>query len=107
MITSTLGALTGILEAFRINSIEPLAGGSGIMFSAVAAAVIGGTALAGGSGTIVGALLGAVVLGILRDGFNLLGINADRYDLILGGAILGAMVLNVYLSRLRVRGSLR
>jgi simple sugar transport system permease protein len=107
MITSMLGALTGILESFRINSIEPLAGGSGIMFSAVAAAVIGGTALAGGSGTIVGALLGAVVLGILRDGFNLLGINADRYDLILGGAILGAMVLNVYLSRLRVRGSLR
>jgi simple sugar transport system permease protein len=65
------------------------------------------TALAGGSGTIVGALLAPVVLGILRDGFNLLGINADRYDLILGGAILGAMVLNVYLSRLRVRGSLR
>ena len=59
MITSMLGALTGILEAFRINSIEPLAGGSGIMFAAVAAAVIGGTALAGGSGTIVGALLGA------------------------------------------------
>lgn len=107
MITSLLGALTGILEAFRINSIEPLAGGSGIMFSAVAAAVIGGTALAGGSGTIVGALLGAVVLGILRDGFNLLGINADRFDLILGGAILGAMVLNVYLSKLRMKGSLR
>ena len=107
MITSMLGALTGILEAFRINSIEPLAGGSGIMFAAVASAVIGGTALAGGSGTIVGALLGATVLGILRDGFNLIGINADRFDLILGGAILGAMVLNVYLSRLRVRGSLR
>jgi len=107
MITSLLGALTGILEAFRINSIEPLAGGSGIMFSAVASAVIGGTALAGGSGTIVGALLGATVLGLLRDGFNLLGINADRFDLILGAAILGAMVLNVYLSRLRVRGSLR
>ena len=52
-------------------------------------------------------LLGAVVLGTLRDGFNLLGINADRFDLILGGAILGAMVLNVYLSRLRVKGSLR
>jgi simple sugar transport system permease protein len=107
MITSTLGALTGILEAFHINSIEPLAGGSGIMFAAVAAAVIGGTALAGGSGTILGALLGAVVLGVLRDGFNLIGVNADRFDLILGIAILAAMVLNVYLSRLRTRGSLR
>jgi simple sugar transport system permease protein len=107
MITSVLGALTGILEAFRINSIEPLAGGSGIMFAAVAAAVIGGTALAGGSGTIIGALLGAAVLGILRDGFNIIGVNADRFDLILGISILTAMVLNVYLSRLRTRGSLR
>jgi simple sugar transport system permease protein len=107
MITSTLGALTGLLEAFRINSIEPLAGGSGIMFAAVAAAVIGGTALAGGSGTIVGALLGAVVLGILRDGFNLIGVSANRFDLILGIAILLAMVLNVYLARLRTRGALR
>ena len=104
MLTSVLGAFTGILEAFYVNSIEPLAGGSGIMFSAVAAAVIGGTALAGGSGTIVGAFLGAVVLGVLRDGFNLLGINADRFDLILGIAILLAMVLNVRLAHLRTRG---
>jgi simple sugar transport system permease protein len=107
MIASMLGALTGVLEAFRINSIEPLAGGSGIMFAAVAAAVIGGTALAGGSGTIVGALLGAAVLGILRDGMNLVGVSADRFDLILGLAILVAMVLNVYLARLRTKGTLR
>jgi simple sugar transport system permease protein len=104
MITSVLGAFTGILEAFYVTSIEPLAGGSGIMFAAVAAAVIGGTALAGGSGTIVGAFFGAVVLGVLRDGFNLIGISADRFDLILGIAILLAMVLNVHLARLRTRG---
>jgi simple sugar transport system permease protein len=107
MITSVLGALTGILEAFRISSIEPLAGGSGIMFAAVAAAVIGGTALAGGSGTIVGALLGALVLGILRDGFNLIGISADKFDLILGISILVAMVLNVFLAQLRARVPVR
>ncbi|GAA1028147.1 hypothetical protein GCM10009557_12170 [Virgisporangium ochraceum] len=77
------------------------------MFASVAAAVIGGTALAGGSGTIVGALLGALVLGILRDGLNLVGVNADRFDLILGIAILLAMILNVYLARLRTKGTLR
>ncbi|HZN75229.1 MAG TPA: ABC transporter permease [Micromonosporaceae bacterium] len=104
MIVSSLGALTGILESFYVNSIEPLAGGANIMFAAVAAAVIGGTALAGGSGTIVGALFGAIVLGVLKDGFNLIGINADRFDLILGIAILAAMVLNVYLARLRTGG---
>lgn len=104
MICSTLGGLTGILEAFRINSIDPQAGGTNIMFYAVAAAVIGGTALAGGTGTIIGAFLGAIVLGILQDGFNLLGVSANTYYLILGIAVLVAMIANVYLARLRNAG---
>jgi simple sugar transport system permease protein len=105
MLCSTLGALAGMLEAFRITSIEPLAGGTDIMFRAVAAAVIGGTALAGGSGTIVGGLLGALVLSILLDGFTLVGINADTFDMILGLAILVAMVLNGFLQRSRRQGA--
>jgi simple sugar transport system permease protein len=104
MITSMLGAFTGILEAFRIDSIDPTAGGTEIMFAAVAGAVIGGTALAGGSGTIIGAFVGALVLAILRDGFNLIGISANAFDLILGAAILVAMISNVYLARLRRAG---
>ncbi len=104
MITSTLGALVGMLEAFRVNTIDPSAGGTEIMFAAVAASVIGGTALAGGSGTIIGAFIGALVLGTLRDGFNLIGISAEAFDLILGIAILGAMISNVHLARLRRAG---
>jgi simple sugar transport system permease protein len=104
MITSTLGAFTGILEAFRVASIDPSAGGTQIMFFAVAAAVIGGTALAGGSGTIIGALVGALVLAVLQDGFNLIGISANAFDLILGVAILIAMISNVHLARLRRAG---
>ncbi|MFC4116662.1 ABC transporter permease [Nonomuraea zeae] len=105
MIAGTLGAFAGILEAFRIHTIDPnLGGGTGLMFTAVSAAVIGGTALAGGSGTIVGGALGALVLAELQDGFNLIGISANPYFLILGGAILLAMIANVYLSRLRRAG---
>jgi simple sugar transport system permease protein len=104
MITSTLGALVGMLEAFRVNTIDPSAGGTEIMFAAVAGSVIGGTALAGGSGTIIGAFVGALVLGTLRDGFNLIGISAEAFDLILGIAILGAMISNVHLARLRRAG---
>jgi simple sugar transport system permease protein len=104
MVTSTLGAVAGILEAFRTNTIDPSAGGFTPMFYAVAAAVIGGTALAGGSGTVVGAFLGMLVLAILQDGFNLLGISSNPFLIILGAAILAAMVANVYLTRLRRAG---
>ena len=105
VIAGVLAGLTGILEGFRISSIDPQAGGNGIMFLAVAAAVIGGTPLAGGSGTIVGGLIGAFVLGVLSDGFTLIGINAFTFNIILGAAILAAMLFNIHVSRLRRTGA--
>lgn len=105
MIASTLGALAGLLEAFRINSIDPnIGGGTALVFTAISAAVIGGTALAGGSGTVIGALLGALILAELQNGFNLIGVSANPFQLILGGAILISMIANQYLSRLRRTG---
>ncbi len=104
VICSVLGGLAGTLDCFRIGSIDPLAGGTEIMFMAIASAVIGGTLLTGGSGTIFGAFLGAVVLGILKDGFTLSGVSAYTFDMILGGAILITMLINVHLSRLRAAG---
>ena len=104
-ISSTLAGFGGILDGMRTGSFDPTNGGANTMFLAVAAAVIGGTALLGGSGTVVGALFGAVLLGIVFDGFNLQGISANSFDVVLGIAILVAMLLNVYLSILRRRGS--
>ena len=104
MIASTLAGLAGIMEGFRIDSIDPLAGGTTIMFNAVAGAVIGGTALSGGIGTVAGAFLGVVSLQILYDGFTLLGVNADAFDIILGMAILIAMALNIRLRLWREAG---
>ncbi|WP_199287847.1 ABC transporter permease [Kushneria phosphatilytica] len=104
MLCSMLGGLAGILDAFRIGSIDPLSGGTEIMFMAIASAVIGGTLLSGGSGTVIGALLGALVLAILKDGFTISGVSAYTFDMILGLAIVITMIMNVHLSRLRARG---
>lgn len=104
ILTAVLAGFTGMLEAFRISSIDPLAGGTGVMFLAVAAGVIGGTPLAGGSGTIIGGLIGAIVLGVLRDGFTLQGINAFTFDMIIGAAILLAMISNIHLAKLSRAG---
>jgi len=104
VLCSMLGGLAGTIDAFRIGSIDPLAGGTQIMFAAIASAVIGGTLLTGGLGTIVGAFFGALVLGILQDGFTLSGVSAYTFDMILGGAILVTMVVNIRLTRLRELG---
>ncbi|HEV8461469.1 MAG TPA: ABC transporter permease [Gaiellaceae bacterium] len=106
ILCSTLGALAGILEGVRLTSIQPLQGGTSIMFYAVAAAVIGGTSLFGGSGTIIGAALGVLVLAVLNLGFTLQGVNAYTFDLVLGIAIIVSMAFNVSLERLRQSGLL-
>jgi simple sugar transport system permease protein len=105
MLTGLFGALVGLQNAYVTNSIDPTAGGYQPMFYAVTAAVIGGTAMLGGTGTIIGAFLGAVVIGMLTDGFIILGVSANPLDIIFGAAVLVAMIANVQLARLRERGS--
>jgi simple sugar transport system permease protein len=107
ILVAMLGGLAGILDAFRVSSIDPLANGDGgtfLMFAAVAGAVIGGTALMGGVGTVIGALLGCLTISIVQDGLNLLGVNAYFYDVVLGIAILIAMIANIAISRWREAG---
>ena len=101
ILCSTLGGFAGIINAFHVTSIDPNAGGSNVMFLAIASSVIGGTSLMGGSGTVLGGLAGAAVLGILQDGFTLLGVNAFAFDIITGAAILLTMIANVQFAELR------
>ncbi len=107
MLCAGLGALAGILEAFKNDIIDPSAGQLAVLLVALAGAVIGGTSLAGGSGTMIGLWLGMLVLGILQDGFNLRGISSNKFQIILGFAILLAMIANTYLTRLRNAGRLQ
>jgi simple sugar transport system permease protein len=107
MMCAGLGALAGILEAFKNDIIDPSAGQLNVVLVALAGVVIGGTAMLGGSGTMIGLWLGMLVLGILEDGFNLRGISSNKYLIILGAAILLAMIANTYLTRLRNAGRLQ
>lgn len=99
-ICSLFGGFLGLLDGYRIGSLNPGTDGLILMFYGVAAAVVGGTTLTGGRGTMIGAGIGAIVLGVLQDGFNIMGVNAFAYQLVLGLAILAAMVLNIQMDRI-------
>jgi simple sugar transport system permease protein len=104
VLCSSCAGFVGILESVRSSAITPDPGSANqILLDAIAAAVIGGTLLAGGSGTVIGAAFGALFLGILQDGLAIKGVNADYLDFYLGLAILLAMVINVYVGRVRRR----
>ena len=93
-VTSAVAAVT--LTA-RLNSAQPIAG---MMYQldAIAATVIGGTSLLGGSGTLVGTLIGALIMGVLRNGLNLLGISSFLQQVVIGGVIIAAVLVDSLLN---------
>jgi len=101
MIAGGLAALTGVITTTISGSAAPDAGGSLLTLYAIAAAVIGGTALTGGSGTVIGALIGAFVIACLNNGLVLLGAQATVSNFYLGAAILVAMILSVQVDTMR------
>jgi simple sugar transport system permease protein len=102
VLCASMGALVGLFEAIRSQTIQPdPSGPNELLLLAIAGAVIGGTLLSGGSGTVVGAFIGALFLGILKDGLILQGINANYLLFYTGLAIIVAMTANVFVGRAR------
>lgn len=93
-ISGLTASLAAVILTGRLMSGQPNAG-VGFELDAIAAVVLGGTAIAGGRGLILGTLIGAVLLGILSNGLNLMGINPYLQDIIKGFIIL----LAIYIAR--------
>jgi ribose transport system permease protein len=97
-LTGILCALAGVITAGNL-SVADTAAGNGIEMDVIAAVVIGGASLSGGQGSIFGVLIGAAIMGVLRNGFVLLGISA-YWQMVSIGAV---VVLAVYMDQFRKR----
>jgi simple sugar transport system permease protein len=97
VITGTLAGLAGVVLFSQFKTVR-VATGVGTELSAIAAAVVGGTALTGGTGSIIGALLGVLIISMLRTGVVLTDlIPADNFEAIVGVTIVGAAIFNNWL----------
>lgn len=100
VISGMLAAVAGIIDFSLVSSVSPTAG-STLMFSVLAAVVIGGASLSGGRGTILGTLVGAFLLEVLTNGLGLLGAGAYAQLVFQGGVILVAVAVDSWTSRSR------
>ena len=101
-----MGALVGLaalLNAVRF-SIVPSNSGVGLELKAIAAVVVGGTAISGGRGHLFGTLIGVALLGTIGTALTFLGINPFWEKAIQGAIILVALVSDVALGRLEHHG---
>ncbi len=92
-IAGALAAVGGIMVTSRLDSAQPNAGMS-YELDSIAAVVIGGTSLSGGRGTIMGTVLGAIIIGVLNNGLVLLDVSPFWQQVVKGGVILLAVVID-------------
>ncbi|WP_291056774.1 ABC transporter permease [Herbiconiux sp.] len=89
---STLAAFAGLMLAGRLASVTS-GMGENMIFSALAAAVIGGVQLTGGQGRIIGALMGVLLLGTLTNVLTLAGVPTFWINAVYGAVILIALLV--------------
>jgi ribose transport system ATP-binding protein len=93
VLTGTAAGIGAVITLGRLGSAQPLAG-SGLEFSAITAAVIGGAKLSGGDGGIAGTILGAVLVGVISSGLSFLHVAQETTYFVTGGLILVAVLLH-------------
>lgn len=108
VISGVLAALTGWLITARSDGATPAAA-TGFLFEVLAAAVIGGVSLTGGVGSLVGVFAGALLLSAIHTALNMMAISPFVADVVRGGLVLGAIVLDSFKrsvdARLDARGA--
>jgi len=92
-VSGLAAGLGGCIQASQLNTGTPNMGGMFELY-VIAAVVVGGTSLAGGSGRILGTLIGAFIISVIQNGMNLLGMESYTQQVVLGGVILGAVLLD-------------
>jgi ribose transport system permease protein len=98
-LSGTLAALAAVFESSRLAAANPEAG-VGYELSAIAAVVIGGTSLMGGRGSVVSSFLGVLIIAVLQTGLIRSGVKEPYKLVIIGCAIIVAVIADVYRRRL-------
>jgi ribose transport system permease protein len=98
VLCATFSAVGGVLLTARVNSGQPNLGGD-LALQSLAAVVIGGVSLFGGRGSIVGVAFGVIFISMLSNGLNLLSVPSYTQMIIIGTALILAVVLDNLIAR--------
>jgi rhamnose transport system permease protein len=99
VLAGALTSLAAYLNAVRF-SVVPANAGTGLELKAVAAVVVGGTAISGGRGRLAGTLVGAALLGTIGTALTFAGISPYWEKAIQGAIILSALASDTLIGRL-------
>ncbi len=93
IISGCTAGLAGILASARLDAANGTFGQNDLL-DAIAAVVIGGTALTGGVGSVIGTLFGVLMIATIRNGLDLLGVSPFWQTAAVGAMILLAATID-------------
>lgn len=101
-LSGLLAGTAAVLAAGRANAGSPNFGQLAELDS-IAAVVIGGVSFLGGRGNVGNAIVGALMIGVIRNGMNLLNVEAFLQLIVIGVVIAVAVELDVVRSAMESR----
>jgi simple sugar transport system permease protein len=101
MLVGAAVGFVGIMQMFRSGTFTARAG-EALELSAVAAAVVGGTALTGGIGSIAGVFWGAMVISLIENGLVMMRIPYWWTFSVFGGIIIFSVIIAKIIEARRV-----
>lgn len=93
-VSGALAALAGVLLAARLSSGSPNLANQ-LLLPAIAAVVVGGTAITGGVGSVARTIVGALIVSIVRIGMTFLGVNIFAQQIVFGVALILAVAVTI------------
>ena len=101
MLSGTCAALAGVILAGRLASGSPTLAAEQLL-PAIAAVVVGGTAITGGVGSIWRTLIGALIISVIRIGMTFLGVNIFAQNIVFGAILIGAVAVTIDRSKIPI-----
>jgi ribose transport system permease protein len=100
-VSGTLAAIAGAILAARLSSGSPNLANQ-LLLPAIAAVIVGGTAITGGLGGVARTAVGALIISIVRIGMTFIGINIFAENVVFGSVLILAVAITIDRSKIAI-----
>ena len=100
-LSGALAAFAGVILAGRLSSGSPTLANE-LLLPAIAAVVVGGTAITGGIGSIWRTAIGARIISVVRIGMTFIGVDIFAQQIVFGAVLILAVAITIDRSKIPI-----
>jgi ribose transport system permease protein len=100
-LSAAFAAFAGVMLAGRLASGSPTLANEQLL-PAIAAVVVGGTAITGGVGNIWRTLVGALIISVVRTGMTFIGVDIFAQQIVFGSVLIFAVAVTIDRSKIPI-----